>query len=42
MIEIEFSKNISQEHINVLLLEDSKLNRKTLKINKEILLKKIT
>ena len=42
MIEIEFSKNISQEHINVLLLEDSKLNRKTLKINKEKLLKKIT
>lgn len=42
MIEIEFSKNISQEHINVLLLEDSKLNRKTLKINKNKLLKKIT
>ncbi|WP_435309497.1 DEAD/DEAH box helicase [Sebaldella termitidis] len=42
MIEIEFSKNISQEHINVLLLEDSKLNRKTLKINKNELLKKIT
>ena len=42
MIEIEFSKNISQELINMLLLEDSKLNRKTLKINKNILLKKIT
>ena len=42
IIEIEFSKNISQELINVLLLEDSKLNRKTLKINKDILLKKIT
>ena len=42
MIEIEFSKNISQEHINVLLLEDSKLKRKTLKIKKNKLLKKIT
>ncbi|MDR2879559.1 MAG: DEAD/DEAH box helicase [Fusobacteriales bacterium] len=42
MIEIEFSKNISQEHINMLLLEGSKLNRKTLKINKNKLLKKIT
>ena len=42
VIEIEFSKNISQELINMLLLEDSKLNRKTLKINKNILLKKIT
>ncbi|MCP1225193.1 DEAD/DEAH box helicase [Sebaldella sp. S0638] len=42
VLEIEFSKNISQELINMLLLEDSRLNRKTLKINKDILLKKIT
>ena len=42
ILEIEFSKSISQELINMLLLEDSRLNRKTLKINKDILLKKIT
>ena len=34
IIEIEFSKNISQELINILLFEDSNLNIKTLKINK--------
>jgi transcription-repair coupling factor (superfamily II helicase) len=42
VIEMEFAKNISQEFVNMLSLEDSKLNRKTLKINKNILLKKIT
>ena len=40
--ELEFAKNISQEVINMLSLEDGQTNKMELKINKEDLLKIIT
>lgn len=42
IFEVEFAKNISQELVNMLSLEDSKINNKILKIKKNVLLKKIT
>ena len=42
IFELESTKNISQEVINMLLLKNEQISNKILKVNKDILFKKIT
>ena len=42
VFELETTKNISQEVINMLLLKNEQISNKILKVNKDILFKKIT
>ena len=42
IFELESTKNISQEVINMLLLKNEQINNKIFRVNREIFLKKIT